>query len=83
MIEKPEALRLADLLEMGHDLRDEEAAAAELRRLHESNGKLFRALELAASFICMNRTEDNDWRLHESLFKLLKAEGGDRHAGLL
>ena len=32
---QPEALRLADLLEKGHDLRDEELAAAELRRLHQ------------------------------------------------
>jgi hypothetical protein len=83
MESQPEALRLADLLEIGHDLRDEEAAASELRRLHKSNVKLLRAVELAAAFIYMNRTEDNDWHLHESLFKLFKAEGGERHAGLL
>ena len=31
---KPEALRLADLLEMGSIWQDQEKAAAELRRLH-------------------------------------------------
>lgn len=35
MSEKSEALRLADLLEMGSLWRDQEAAARELRRQHE------------------------------------------------
>ena len=45
---QPEALRLAYVLEQGHDLRDEEEAAAELRRLHEVNAELLEALEFCA-----------------------------------
>ena len=41
---QPEALRLAYVLEQGHDLRDEEEAAAELRRLHEVNAELVEAM---------------------------------------
>ena len=41
---QPEALRLAFILEQGHDLRDEEAAAAELRRLHSVNLLLINAI---------------------------------------
>ena len=37
---QPEALRLADLLEMGSIWQDQEKAAAELRRLHVENEAL-------------------------------------------
>lgn len=37
---QPEALRLADLLEMGSIWQDQEKAAAELRRLHADNEAL-------------------------------------------
>lgn len=39
-----EALRLADLLETGAIWQDQEAAAAELRRLHALNAELVEAL---------------------------------------
>lgn len=75
MSAKPEALRLADLLEIGHDLRDEEAAAVELRRLHKSNERLLRMLHLAGAFIYQNKPYDDDWDLHKTIAKTLKEEG--------
>lgn len=42
---QPEALRLADLLEMGSIWQDQEKAAAELRRLHAENEALREAIE--------------------------------------
>ena len=44
MTEKTEALRLADLLEMGSLWPDREEAARELRRLHHNNQVLTDAL---------------------------------------
>lgn len=42
---QPEALRLADLLEMGSIWQDQEKAAVELRRLHAENEALREANE--------------------------------------
>jgi hypothetical protein len=49
---KPEALRLADLIQsrFGNDINDE--AAAELRRLHEVNQELLEALKYYADIYC-------------------------------
>ena len=52
MTDKPEALRLACLLEdipVGQMLVYRQQAAAELRRLHELNAELLEALKLALS----------------------------------
>ena len=42
---KPEALRLAEQLERFRSFPDDQAAAAELRRLHEVNQELLEALK--------------------------------------
>ena len=47
MSDKPEALRLADELERVYGYPDTDAAAAELRRLHEVNQELLEALKAA------------------------------------
>ena len=51
MIEKPKALRLADALMVweGEAYTLEKEAAAELRRLHEVEGRYFAALVAAAA----------------------------------
>ena len=46
-----EALRLADLLETGAIWQDQEAAAAELRRLHALNAELVEALRCADAML--------------------------------
>ena len=46
---QPEALRLADLLEMGSIWQDQERAAAELRRLHAQRDALLEALKDVAN----------------------------------
>jgi hypothetical protein len=48
MKEQPEALRLADRLDLWGDQGDLLEAAAELRRLHEVNQELLEALKEAA-----------------------------------
>ena len=48
MSEKPEALRLAEHLERFRSFPDDQAAAAELRRLHEVNQELLEALQKIA-----------------------------------
>jgi len=45
---QPEALRLADALEELYGYADTDAAAAELRRLHEVNAELLAALDKLA-----------------------------------
>lgn len=45
MSDKPEALRLAEHLEKFRSFPDDQAAAAELRRLHEVNQELLEALQ--------------------------------------
>ena len=45
---KPEALRLAEHLERFRSFPDDQAAAAELRRLHEVNQELLEALQKIA-----------------------------------
>ena len=45
MSEKPEALRLAEHLERFRSFPDDQAAAAELRRLHAVNQELLEALQ--------------------------------------
>ena len=44
MSNKPEAIRLAEHLEKFRSFPDDQAAAAELRRLHEVNHELLEAL---------------------------------------
>ena len=51
MSDKPEALRLADELERVYGYPDTDAAAAELRRLHELNQGLLDALDAALKLI--------------------------------
>lgn len=52
MSEQPEALRLADELDVGDfDALTNYAAAAELRRLHEVNQELLEALKLADALL--------------------------------
>ena len=51
MSNKPEALRLADHLERFRSFPDDQAAAAELRRLHEVSQELLEALEAALKLI--------------------------------
>ena len=48
---QPEALRLAEHLERFRSFPDDQAAAAELRRLHEVNQELLEALEAALKLI--------------------------------
>ena len=48
MSDKPEALRLAEHLERFRSFPDDQAAAAELRRLHEVNRELLEALQKIA-----------------------------------
>ena len=48
MSNKPEALRLAEHLERFRSFPDDQAAAAELRRLHEVNQELLEALQKIA-----------------------------------
>ena len=48
---QPEALRLAEHLERFRSFPDDQAAAAELRRLHEVNHELLEALEAALKLI--------------------------------
>ena len=58
------ALRLADLLETGAIWQDQEAAAAELRRLHALNAELLEALKHAAECVQSNYLPDkcgHDW----------------------
>jgi hypothetical protein len=61
---QPEALRLAYVLEQGHDLRDEEEAAAELRRLHQSEREAWRYAD---------ELEQERKRLHEVNAELVEA----------
>ena len=51
MSNKPEALRLAEELERVYGYPDTDAAAAELRRLHEVNQELLEALDAALKLI--------------------------------
>jgi hypothetical protein len=48
MADQPEALRLADELEMNCHAGTQQCAAAELRRLHAMNGELLEALQSIA-----------------------------------
>ena len=51
MTTKDEALRLAEHLERFRSFPDDQAAAAELRRLHEVNQELLEALDAALKLI--------------------------------
>ena len=51
MSNKPEALRLAEHLERFRSFPDDQAAAAELHRLHEVSQELLEALEAALKLI--------------------------------
>ena len=48
---QPETLRLAEYLERFRSFPDDQAAAAELRRLHEVNQELLEALDAALKLI--------------------------------
>ena len=56
---QPEALRLAEHLERFRSFPDDQAAAAELRRLHAVNQELLEALKLALEY----------WRRRQQRYK--------------
>jgi dihydropteroate synthase len=60
MTKQPEALRLADLLDLGGDATrpNHWEAAAELRRLYEVNAELLEALKLAQTIIGFGKEWD-------------------------
>jgi hypothetical protein len=82
--QKPEALRLADLLSdrdfgsfTANNLMDK--AAAELRRLHEVNAELtqiFKRIRFEQCFVCECGIEDATWELIEA--NIAKATGEQR-----
>ena len=57
---QPEALRLAEHLERFRSFPDDQAAAAELRRLHEVNQELLEVLEAALKLIELVMPIDGD-----------------------
>ena len=50
MTDTPKAIQLAEHLEKFRSFPDDQAAAAELRRLHEVNQELLEALKLALEY---------------------------------
>jgi hypothetical protein len=70
MSDKPEALRLANLIDHGNDSSwIEREAAAELRRLHALNGELLEALDK----IAINTHDDTAERVARAA--IARAEG--------
>ena len=75
MSTQPEALRLADLLEMGSIWQDQEKAAAELRRLaavEAQRDALLEALKLARSII--GHPDDAHTQMIDAAIKAVEVE---------
>lgn len=83
MSKQPEALRLAEHLESFRSFDADQAAAAELRRLHAENAELIQELRNIASADWRKwdeemRTPDEfvDWAKSRARFAIAKATGG-------
>ena len=82
MSDKPEALRLADELERVYGYPDTDAAAAELRRLHELNQALLAELQNIANANPRTWHEDvrdqfQQWAQSRARAAIAKATGSE------
>ena len=73
---QPETLRLAEHLERFRSFPDDQAAAAELRRLHEVNQELLEALDAALKLIELVIPVEGDVT-RKARAAIAKAIGGD------